>query len=76
MSYVSYQPVTVQRLHCSHPRVKRIWEFGGGSANPSDGTLHRFISIVLDNEERHEFRDQGDGSAIKELEQFLKDLPE
>ena len=73
---IKREPVTVTRLTCSHPEVKRIWEYGGASMNPTNGTLHRFLCLELLNGEVKEFKDDGEGQAETDAEKFLSELPE
>jgi len=75
MTYIERKPVTVEQLVCSHPSVKRIWEYGGCSANPTSADMFRAICLQLQDGEVKEFRDGGEGQAIEDAEKFLSELP-
>lgn len=74
MGYIERKPITVERLTCSHPKVDRIWEYGGLAETPTDGGMVRYVSIMLKDFTRKDFQDKGDGKAIEEAEAFLKTL--
>jgi len=79
MSYVKRELVTIEKLTCSHPKVDRIWEYGALAGIPTNSEMVRCISIILKpftpgNIQRHEFKDNGDGQAITDLEAFLETL--
>lgn len=75
-NYIEYKEVVTKKLTCTHPKVNRIWEWGGASINPTDGTMHRYVSILLEGEENaHIFKDEGGEDAIKEAELFLQTIP-
>ncbi len=76
MGYIEIKEETVQikRLVCSHPLVTKIWEYGGIGQKPSDSQMVRYVSIILNDGRRHEFKDGGEGKAIEDAEEFLKSL--
>jgi hypothetical protein len=72
--YITYEEQVIKKLTCSHPKVKRIWEWGGGAAIPTDGTMQVYLSIILEDDSRYVFEDNDSGSAIEKAEQFLSTL--
>lgn len=76
MAYLHYEPVTIQKLTCSHPQVKRIWEYGGLANTETDDKMYRYISIILQDGTRREFKDNPEWLADVQLEKFLSELPE
>jgi len=76
MGYIEIKEETVQlkRLVCSHPLVTKIWESGGIAENPSNSQAFRYVNIVLNDGSRHEFKDEWEGKAIEDAEEFLKSL--
>ena len=74
MSYIKHEPVTVTKLTCNHPKVKRIWEYGGASTNPTDGTMHSYVSIQLDNDEVVNFKGDENESPELKAEKYLTEL--
>ena len=76
MSYIEIkeETVKVKRMVCSHSLVTKIWEYGGMATFPSNGEAFRFVSILLKNGSRHEFKDGGEGKAIEDAEAFLNSL--
>ena len=76
-NYIEYKDVVTKKLTCTHPKVNRIWEWGGGSINPTDGIMHRYISILLNGEkDAHTFKDEGgEDDVIKKADLFLQTLP-
>lgn len=76
MSYIERKPVMVTQLVCNHPRVKYIWEYGGASMIPSDGSIRICIGLKLDNDEIVKFEDDGEGSESGEqkAEKYLDNL--
>ncbi len=75
MTYIKREPVTVTRLTCSHPKVKRIWEHGALAATPTNSLMTRVLCIQLDNDEVKHFEDGGEGQAEADAEKFLSELP-
>ena len=62
-------------LSCSHPRVKKIHEWGGGAAHPTKSTWFRFITVEFLDGGQETFRDNGENdTAINEAEEYLKSL--
>lgn len=75
MTFIKREAVTVHRLTCNHPQVNKIWEYGGGSVNPTDDTLYVFLCIELKNGEIRQFKDDLDGTCEQKAEKFLSELP-
>lgn len=72
--YIKREKVMVEKLTCSHPKVRNIWETGGLSASETSPEMVRNIHIMLKDFSRHDFTDKGEGKAIEEAEQFLANL--
>lgn len=56
MSYLKHEPVTVTKLTCSHPKVKRIWEWGGLSVNDVTSDPLHYVGMIMENDDRLEFK--------------------
>jgi len=75
MSYIEFKEQIIKKLACNYPKVKKIWEFGGGASTNTVGfEMARYICIQLDDDTVHSFEDDGKGDAIKEAENFLNQL--
>lgn len=72
--YIKRKKVMVEKLTCSHPKVRSIWETGGLSALETNPDMVRNVHIMLKDFTRHDFTDKGEGKAIEEAEQFLSTL--
>lgn len=58
-----------------HPQVARIWEHGGLAEIATNGKFIRSICILLKGSvDPIQFDDYGDGSAIQQAEEYLKNL--
>ncbi len=73
MGYISLEPVTIQKLVCNHPKIKKIWEYGG-SSRILNNDFRRFLHLQLDNDSIETFEDGGEGKAIEDAEKFLSEL--
>lgn len=73
MPYITRKPVEVLKLVCDHPRVKSFWEWGGASINPTGDFVYS-LSMILDNDERIDFRDKNPDDAIEKAEKYLNEL--
>lgn len=73
-TYITKQPVMIDRLVCNHPLVNQIWEFGGLAALPSNSEMQRFICLQMKDGTKKEFKDSGDGKAVEEAETYLSSL--
>jgi len=73
---IYYTEKTVKVIHCNHPKVERIWEFGGLSQSPTNGAAIRSVCIMIKEGKNNpiQFDDYGDGSAITQAEQYLQSL--
>lgn len=79
MGYIqkTVQPQKIFRLNCTHPKVERIWEYGGLAEIPTSSLAKRILCIAIIEKGHYivyEFEDNGDGEAIKEAEKFLEKL--
>ncbi len=74
MTYIKKEPVMVEQLVCTHPKVKRIWEYGGGSADPSDNRFFYYLCLILEDGTKKEFKDNGYGKAKDDAEAYLKTI--
>jgi hypothetical protein len=75
MSYIKYEEISNQKaLICTHPKVKKVWEWGGCSINPTSKMV-RYISIQLDNDEVIQFRED-DETAETKVDNYLNELNE
>lgn len=72
--YITHEPVTITKIVCSHPKVKKIWEYGGFAGLPSTKEATRTIAIILDDESIVEFTDSADGQAEQDAEDYLAKL--
>jgi len=75
MKYIEVKTKLITQLDCNHPEVKRIWEYGGLSAIPTDGNAKRTIGIMLNDGSCQYFEDDGNGEAIEIAEEYLQSLP-
>jgi hypothetical protein len=76
MNYLKREQVTVERLTCSHPKVSRIWEYGGLASTPTNSEAVRYICILMEGDTHPiQFTDNGDINAINELEKYLQAIP-
>lgn len=78
MGYIEHQENVIKKLSCTHPKIKKIWEYGGCATIPTSGELVRYVSLLWyegNTECRRDFKDNGDGKAIIEAEIFLSTLP-
>lgn len=73
MKYIKREPVVVDKLVCSHPAVKMVWDYGGLSANPTDEARY-FVSILFKNGERKDFSGGIDSDVISEAENYLQQM--
>lgn len=73
MGYISLEPLTIEILVCNHPKVKRIYAYGGMSQIPNEG-VQRFLYLKLDDDSIQTFEDDGGGKAIEDAENFLAKL--
>lgn len=77
MVYIKREPVTIVKLTCVHPKVKRIWEWGGAACIPTSGLFFRTISLLFDDDTRKDFTDDGNNDgAIHEAEKYLQSIQE
>ena len=63
-------------MNCTHPQVKKIWEYGGVSAIPTNATIKRIIGIMFNDGSCQYFEDDGNGEAIEIAEEYLQSLPQ
>jgi hypothetical protein len=75
MKYIEIKTKLITQLHCNHPQVKRIWEYGGASTVPTDGSPKRIIGIMLNDGDCKYFEDDGNGDAVERAEEYLQLLP-
>lgn len=75
-NYITREDITVKRLTCLHLKVKHMWETGGLAAIPTTSKSTRTLHLLMNDESRKEFTDNGDGKAIEEAEIFLKTVEE
>ena len=77
MSYIERKEIVVNKLVCTHPKIKKIWELGCLAAIPTDSKMTRIVCLLWydgDKECRREFEDDGGGQAIIDAEKFLETL--
>ncbi len=74
MAYINLEEVKTVMLTCNHPKVKRIWQYGGLAAIPTSSEMVRNLCLLMDDDEIKSFADNGNGDAIKEAEEFLSTL--
>lgn len=60
----------VAKLVCSHPKVEKIWEWGGLSINPTAEAQY-YLSILLKDGERKDFQGL---DAEEQAEKYLHSL--
>lgn len=63
------------RLICSNPRIKHIWQWGALSPNKPTGTIIHKLSILLDDDTREDFDLTNNYmNGIREAEKWLNQL--
>ena len=75
MKYIEVKTKLITQLDCNHPQVKKIWEYGGASAIPTDNNQKRIIGIMFNDGSCQYFEDDGNGGAIERAEEYLQSLP-
>ena len=75
MKFIEIKTKLITQLDCNHPDVKRIWEYGGLSAVPTDNNSKRTIGIMFNDGNCEYFEDDGNGDAIERAEEYLQSLP-
>jgi hypothetical protein len=62
-------------LTCTHPKVKKVHQFGGGPAN---GPFYHYVAIKMEDGSDKEFKASGDNvtDAIEQCNNFLNTIPE
>lgn len=75
MSVKEYIKETDKGRTCSHPRVAKYWEWGGG---PAAGPFDHFVSVELTDGMQCEFKARADDytDAIDQCNNFLNTIPE
>ena len=76
MKYIEIKTKLITQLNCTHPQVKKIWEYGGVSAIPTNATIKRIIGIMFNDGSCQYFEDDGNGEAIEIAEEYLQSLPQ
>lgn len=84
MKYIEEKEVLVMKRVCTHPKVKKFWEYGGMSSFEVgskavhtacvlfyDGTLREF-SIVYDSNEKDRDIDK---EVVNQVEEYLNSIP-
>jgi len=71
MSFIGKEKKEIYVLTCSHPKVKKIWEWGGGASIPTNGDLIRNISILLDTGQVCNFKDDKESTAEEQIDKYL-----
>lgn len=72
--FIFYEPVTIQKISCAHPKVKNIWETGSLAAMPNNSLTVVNIHIILHDGVLKQFTDVDYKKAIEQAEGFLKTL--
>lgn len=72
--YIKREQITVERLTCSHKKVKKIWEYGALAEIPTSSLMTRVLCIQLENDEVKKFEDNGNGQAEIDAEKFLQEI--
>jgi hypothetical protein len=68
MGYIKKETVTV--IICDHPKVERVWEWGGMSMQPDSEGIY-YLSVLLKDGEQTDFAGKSYENVIGQAEEFL-----
>lgn len=74
MSYFKNEPVTITKMVCTHPLVKRFWQYGGGALTPTNSELYMISCFQISDTEVKEIKHINANDWEQEANDFLDKL--
>lgn len=71
MKHLSFKKVEHLEIVCEHPKVSKVWQWGGMSINPTSGMKH-WVSVLLIDETRKDFEIKN--NDMSEVDKFIDNL--
>jgi len=67
-----YIEQTSEGIKCIHPKVKKVWQWGGG---PVNGPFDDYLSIIMEDDTHCEFKSK-ETTHVEQCNNFLNTIPE